>query len=60
MRAAKCAKVVYETLPQLYHKEKRRLFKKAFIIAWKEGVLLQPIKIIIRKLLKPENTTFKA
>ncbi|TKK65008.1 glycosyltransferase family 2 protein [Ilyomonas limi] len=47
MRAAKCAKVVYKVLPQLYKKAQRQLFVNAFKIAWKESVLLDPLKKII-------------
>ena len=54
-RAAKCAKVIYEVLPILYKKEYRRLFAKAFKIAFTEGVLLVPLLTSLHRKKKPEK-----
>ncbi len=51
MRAAKCAKVMYKVLPQLYNKEKRQIFMHAFSIANKEHVLIKPALVVIGKIL---------
>lgn len=48
MRAAKCAKALYKMLPTLYNKQQWQVFKKAFNIAFKERVLLQPINQLVK------------
>ena len=55
MRAAKCAKVMYKVLPQLYKKSKWQIFKHAFKIAGEEHVIVKPLAMMVKKFLKQKS-----
>ncbi|MEP6514091.1 MAG: glycosyltransferase family 2 protein [Parafilimonas sp.] len=54
-KAANCAKAMYKVIPELGKKEKWSIFKKAFKIAYTEGVLFTPLINYVAKSTTRNN-----
>ncbi len=59
-RATRCAAIMYQLLPQLYKKQNRLLFKKAFRIGASSGVLFGPASYLFQNKYRTKLLTKKA